>query len=148
MEQDSPVGVSKFFVDAQCFFEMFQPPGAFALPTYKLAQTQMEIGEKLPVSPKLFNQLEGRAPTRNCLLMCKDTPCFVARSTQVIDGLFCVPGLAKVIRQCGKLRRQVRRMDLFQRFGNPAMESTARRIGRVFVKSLADQRMREAKALT
>ena len=35
-------------------------------------------------------------------------------------------------------------MHLFQRFANHAMESGALRVGRVFVKSLADQRMRES----
>src|SRR5882757_10634286 len=134
MELCSPIGVSKFFVYAQCFFQMFQPPGAFALPTHKLAQTMMETGVKSPVSPKLFNQLEGRIPMRECVLMCIDTPCFVARATQVIDGLFCVPGLAKVMRQFRKVRSEIGGVHLFQRFANHAMESGALRVGRVFVK--------------
>src|ERR1700692_866413 len=98
MELCSSVGVAQFFVYVQCFFQMFQVPGELALPTPKLAQTMMEIGVKVPVPPRFFKQLEGRAPMRTCLLACKDTPCFITRSTQVIDGLFCVPCLAEVMR--------------------------------------------------
>jgi len=80
---------------------------------------------------------------RECVLICIDTPCFVARATRVIDGLFCVPGLAKVMRQFRKVRSEIGGVHLFQRFANHAMESGALRVGRVFVKSLADQRMRD-----
>src|SRR5271156_123867 len=120
MELGSSVRVSKFFVCAQCFFQMFKALGALALPPHKLAQTIMESGEKSPVSPKLINQLEGRTPMRECVLMCIDTPCFVARSTQVIDGLFWVPGLAKVMRQCRKMRREIGGVHLLERFTDGA----------------------------
>ena len=99
MELRSPVGVSKFFVYAQCFFQMFQPPGAFALPTHKLAQTMMEIGVKVAVSTRFFKQLEGRAPMRTCVLMREDTPCLVTRTDQVVNGFFYDPSLTEVMRQ-------------------------------------------------
>ena len=88
MELCSPIGVSKFFVYAQCFFQMFQPPGAFALPTHKLAQTMMEIGVKVPVPTRFFKQLEGRAPMRTCVLMRKNTPRLVTRTDQSSQWLF------------------------------------------------------------
>src|ERR1700722_5690694 len=147
MELRSPVGVAKFFVYAQCFFQMFQPPGTFALPTHKLAQAMMEIGVKVPVPTRFFKQLEGRAPMRKCLLICKDTPRFVARSTQVTDGLFCDPSLTEAMRQFGKVRGEIGGVDLLERFTDGAMKPRTLRVSRAFVERLADKWMSEAIAL-
>ena len=114
MELRSPIGVSKFFVYAQCFFQMFQPPGAFALPTHKLAQTMMEIGVKVPVPTRFFNQLEGRAPMRTCVLMRENTPRLVTRRVEC-RWLFLRSLLTEMMRQCRKVRREIGGVHLLER---------------------------------
>src|SRR5271154_4212090 len=125
---------------------MLQPLRALALPTYKLAQTQMEIGEKSPVSPKLFNQLEGRTPTPNCLLMCKDTPRFVARSTQVTDRLVAVTRLLKVMCQCCQMRLQAVLVNFFDCRSDLAMQLDAPIRCQVIVEHFTDERVGELMA--
>ena|SRR5258707_9551662 len=147
MELCSPIGVSKFFVYAQCFFQMFQPPGAFALPTHKLAQTMMEIGVKVPVPTRFFKQLEGHAPMRTCVLMRENTPRLVTRTDRVVNGFFYDPSLTEVMRQFRKVRSEIGGVHLLERFTDGAMKPHTLRVSRAFVERLADERMSEAIAL-
>ena len=96
----------------------------------------MESGEKSPVSAKLFNQLEGRTPMRECVLMCIDTPCFVARSTQVIDRLVAVARLLKVMRQRCQVRLQVVLVNFFNCRPDLAMQLDAPIRCQVIVEAL------------
>ena len=52
------------------------------------------------------------------------------------------------MRQCGKVRREIRAVHLLERLASRTMEPREFRISRVFVKSFANQRMSEAIDLT
>src|SRR5271156_360836 len=103
----------------------------------------MKAGEKSAVSAKFLNQLERRTPMREGVLICIDTPCFVARSIQVIDRLVAIARLLKVMRQRRQVRSQVVLVNFFDRRPDLAMQLDAGVRCQVLIKHFADERVRE-----